>query len=114
MRNFLPYTVSLFLMALFITLRVFPVQSISPLQEKTGDISPRKVDDFEFLDTDSEGARLDAFSLELSKEPQSRAYIISYNQRDVPPGRFLRRVYGDKNYLVNYRGIEPSRIVFIN
>ncbi|MDQ3820526.1 MAG: hypothetical protein M3362_22980, partial [Acidobacteriota bacterium] len=112
--NLSSHIVGLFLIALFTTSATSAVQTNSPLQEKVVDLSPRKVDDFEYLDTDSEGARLDAFAIELGKEPQSRGYIISYNQRDIPPGRFLRRIYGDKHYLVNYRGIEPNRLVVVN
>lgn len=114
MRNLSSHIASLFLIALFTPFAASAVQTDSPLQKKVVDLSPRKVDDFQFLDSDSESARLDGFAIELEKESLSRGYIISYNQRDIPPGRFLRRIYGDKRYLVEGRGIEASRIVVIN
>ena len=81
-------------------------------QEKLDAQLARKYDEFGYLDTDSESARLDAFAEELMKNPTSQGYILGYDESHIPFGKFLRRIYGDKNYLVESRGlVEPNRIV---
>src|ERR1700754_1925513 len=47
----------------------------------------------------------------LSADPQSKTYIIAYGAREDAPGKARRYAVRAKNYLVNYRGIDPQRIV---
>ena len=47
----------------------------------------------------------------LSADPQSKAYIIAYGGRKTEPGKARRYAVRAKNYLVNYRGIDPQRVV---
>ncbi len=69
-----------------------------------------KFDSYGWLVTDDEAAHLDAFRVELGNHPEAHGYLVGYNGRSTPPGVFLRRLYGDKNYLVELRGLEPTRI----
>jgi hypothetical protein len=50
----------------------------------------------------------------LSADPQSKAYIIAYGGRETDPGKARRYAVRAKNYLVNYRGINPERIVSVD
>jgi len=47
----------------------------------------------------------------LAGDPQSKTYIIAYGGREDSPGKARRYAVRAKNYLVNYRGIDPQRIV---
>src|ERR1044072_9412192 len=49
----------------------------------------------------------------LSGNPQSTAYIIAYGGRADGPGKARRFAVRAKNYLSNYRGIDPQRIVAV-
>jgi hypothetical protein len=62
---------------------------------------------------DNEQAYLDLLATSLTNNPQSRAYLVAYSKQGMPPGHFLRRIYGYQNYLVNMRGTEPNRITVI-
>ena len=62
---------------------------------------------------DNEQAYLDLLAAALTKNPQSRAYLVAYSKPGMPPGHFLRRIHGYQNYLVNMRGIEANRITLI-
>jgi len=50
----------------------------------------------------------------LVAEPQSKLYIIAYNGRDDPVGKARRYATRAKNYLVDYRAIDPQRIVLVD
>jgi hypothetical protein len=70
----------------------------------------RKFDAFGDLPADDAMAHLDNFALALSQSPNSTGYIVGYNEQQFLPGRFLRRLYGYWDYLVNMRGINANRI----
>ncbi len=61
--------------------------------------APRKLDEFGDLPADDAMAHLDVFAVALSENPNSRGYIIGYNEPRILPGHFLRRVYGYWDYL---------------
>jgi len=69
-----------------------------------------KFDSYARLITDDEAAHLDLFYDELRNHPNTRGYLVGYNDSSIPPGVFLRRLYGDQAYLTELRGLEPSRI----
>ena|SRR6185503_5272247 len=50
----------------------------------------------------------------LSGDPESRVYIIAYGGRATEPGKARRYAVRAKNWLVNYRGIDPRRIVALD
>jgi hypothetical protein len=88
------------------------LSSNSAAQEN--DISKsRKLDEFGFMRTDPELARLDLFANELMKDGNLRGYIVGYNREGISIGQFLRRIYGYQNYLVNKRGFSPDVIKVI-
>ncbi|PYS47708.1 MAG: hypothetical protein DMF68_15325 [Acidobacteria bacterium] len=62
------------------------------------------------MKADDEIARLDNFALALSKDANLRGYIVGYGEQRLPPGDFLRRIYGYLDYLVNRRGVDPNLI----
>ncbi|HUS10374.1 MAG TPA: hypothetical protein VMZ30_07895 [Pyrinomonadaceae bacterium] len=62
---------------------------------------------------DNEQAYLDLLAEALRKSPQLLGYLVAYSKPGMPPGLFLRRIYGYQNYLVNMRGIEPNRIILV-
>jgi hypothetical protein len=85
-----------------------PAQS-EPAKEQ-GPPRARKVDEFGRLYGCSGGAHLDNFAIELQNDPDSVAYIMAYDAPHEAPlaahfwGEYLRR------YLVEYRGVEESRV----
>lgn len=63
---------------------------------------------------DDQKARLDNLAIELQNDPSATAYVIAYGGRgrgSLQADRLLTRA---REYLVNMRGIDPSRIVSIN
>ena len=72
-----------------------------------------KFDSYGRLPTDDEAAHLDLFYEELRNHPNLRGYLVGYTDSSVPPGVFLRRLYGDHAYLTQMRGVERSRLSVI-
>jgi hypothetical protein len=64
--------------------------------------------------SEAEQWRLEDFMKLLDAEPNSKAYIIAYAGREDHPGKSLRYTLRAKNYLVEWRGISPERIVSID
>jgi len=58
-------------------------------------------------------ARLDAFALQLNSNPNFQGLIIGHNRSDLGGGWLLRLGHGYLDYLVNKRGIDASRIKFV-
>jgi hypothetical protein len=79
-----------------------------------GQTAPTKFDSYVNLSTDDEAAHLDLFQEALRKDAAARGYLIGYNQVSIPPGVFLRRLYGDQRYLVEMRGLDPDRVLVID
>jgi len=72
--------------------------------------SAQKLNEFADTHADNEMAYLDLLAAALGKDPNARGYVIGYAEQRIPPGSFLMRVYGYRNYLINTRGIEPNRV----
>lgn len=70
----------------------------------------RKVETIPDTNADNELAYLDILAKALADEPGSRGFLVAYRKRSLPPGTFLMRIYGYRNYLVNMRGIESNRV----
>lgn len=62
---------------------------------------------------DNEMAYLDLWAEALGKDPSARGYLIGYSNSSTAPGDLLMRIYGYRDYLINKRGIEPSRLEII-
>ncbi len=73
-----------------------------------------KFDEFESKAFDDDKARLDLFAVQLQNSPDSQGYIIMYQGTDTNSVRNRNVDTLSKrtmDYLVNARGIDPSRIV---
>ncbi|HVF55744.1 MAG TPA: hypothetical protein VM934_06315 [Pyrinomonadaceae bacterium] len=77
-------------------------------------VQPRKTDEFGEIARDDEKARLDLFAIELQNEPGAQGYVIGYGGRRPRFGDGQRRADRARDYLVNTRGIDASRIVTLN
>lgn len=73
----------------------------------------RKLETIPNTHADNEQAYLDLLAKALTDNPSSRGFLIGYRKSDLPPGTFLMRIYGYRDYLVNKRGIEPNRMEII-
>ena len=75
--------------------------------------TPRKIDSYndKIRSGEAEQWHLEDFFKELIKDPDSQAYIIAYGGREDNPGKAHRYAQRAKNYMVEARGIVPSRIV---
>jgi hypothetical protein len=72
--------------------------------------SAQKLDEFGNISADDEMAHLDLFAVALGKDPKARGHIIGYTEQSIPPGSYLMRIFGYRDYLVNQRGIDPARL----
>jgi len=73
-----------------------------------------KYDEYLNLALPDEKARLDNFAAELLKEPSAQGYVIAYGGRVGRAGEAQRRADRARDYLVNTRGIDASRIVTVD
>jgi hypothetical protein len=74
----------------------------------------RKIDEYGNIRFNDEKARLDNFAIELQNDPTAQGYIVAYGGRRGRAGEAQRRADRAKDYLVNTRGIDPSRIVTVD
>jgi hypothetical protein len=74
-------------------------------------LNPRKFDEYGNIRFNDEKARLDNFAIQLQNEPSSRGVIVGYGTCD---GEGTTRANRAKDYLVNTRGIDASRIDVID
>jgi len=72
---------------------------------------PRKFDEYGNIRFNDEKARLDNFAVQLQNEPTSTGYIIGYGSCGTEG---MTRANRAKDYLVNTRGIDASRIVTVD
>lgn len=76
--------------------------------------APRKFDSFNDLRTSDLKAHLDLYADALLKEPNLRAFIVSYRREGWLQGSFLRYIHGYSDYLINSRGVLPERVSVID
>jgi hypothetical protein len=74
----------------------------------------RKIDEYGNIRFNDEKARLDNFAIELQNDPTAQGYIIAYGGRRGRAGEAQRRADRAKDYLVNTRGVDASRIVTVD
>jgi hypothetical protein len=70
-----------------------------------------KFDEYGNIRFNDEKARLDNFAIQLQNEPTATGYIIGYGSCDAEGQTRANRA---KDYLVNTRGIDASRIVVVD
>ena len=71
----------------------------------------RKFDEYGNIRFNDEKARLDNFAIQLQNEPSAQGYIIGYGTCDAEGQNRANRA---RDYLVNTRGIDASRIVVVD
>jgi hypothetical protein len=73
----------------------------------------RKIDEYGTLKTADEQARLDNYAIELQNDPTAQGYVLTY--RGNTTTALSAKAVGQKamNYLVNTRGIDSSRMIFV-
>ncbi len=73
-------------------------------------VEPRRFDEFPSVTFDDDKARLDNLAIELQNSPTARGYIILYPGRRSNSRAVERLTSRTRNYLVNTRGIDASRL----
>lgn len=84
-----------------------------PVQEKRV-IVGREFDRCCSCSNDDQKARLDNLAIELQADPLSTTYLFAYAGRSSQTGQADRLLARARDYLVNQRRIDGSRIVLIN
>ena len=74
----------------------------------------REFDECNNCTFDDQKARLDNLAVELQNDPTAYAHIIVYGGRTSPIGQVDKLMTRAKDYLMNERGIDGSRIVIVN
>ena len=69
----------------------------------------KKFDEYYDIARNDEKARLDNYAIELQNEPGRQGYIIVYPARKAKSNEAQQRVQRISDYLINSRGIDPSR-----
>lgn len=77
-------------------------------------IESRRFDEFPFLAFDDVKARLDNYAIELQNNPSARGVVFVYAGRRSRAGEADRLGNRVRSYLVQTRGINPSRITIVN
>ncbi|MDT7605071.1 MAG: hypothetical protein QOF61_3068 [Acidobacteriota bacterium] len=77
-------------------------------------INPRRFGEFPSVTFNEDKANFDNFAVELQSDPTAQGYIIVYNGRKSRPGRLAALVNRSRDYIVNTRNIDYSRIVVMN
>lgn len=76
--------------------------------------NPTKFDEIGEIARDDEKARLDVFAIELQNSPGTQGYIIGYGGSNKRYGTGAQRAQRARDYVVNTRGIDASRIVTLD
>jgi hypothetical protein len=88
------------------------VSMVAPLEKKV--IVAREFDECNNCTFDDQKARLDNLAVELQNDPTTRAHIIAYGGRMSPLGQVEKLMSRARDYLINQRGIDASRLVVVN
>lgn len=82
--------------------------------EKKVMIVAREFDECVNCTFDDQKARLDNLAVELQNDPTTTGYIIAYGGRTSPIGQVERLMTRARDYLIQQRGINASRLVLVN
>ena len=82
------------------------------LAQAQPEVSTRKFDQFWYLRTSEEKARLDLYAKELRNH--ERAIIVGYRDSHYSPGSFARTLEGYRRYLVDAMSVAPERLEIID
>jgi hypothetical protein len=75
---------------------------------------PKSFAEFPSISFNEDKANLDNFAVALQAEPGAIGHVIVYNGRRSRPGRANQLGERTRQYLVNTRNIDPSRIRIVN
>ena len=88
------------------------VSMVAAMEKKI--LVAREFDECNNCTFDDQKARLDNLAIELQNDPATTGYVIAYGGRMSPIGQTARLMTRARDYLVNERGIDGSRIVIVN
>jgi hypothetical protein len=77
-------------------------------------IVAREFDECDNCTFDDQKARLDNLAVELQNDPSTKAYIIAYGGRYSPIAQVEMLMKRSRDYIVEQRGIDASRLVVVN
>ena len=77
-------------------------------------IVAREFDECDNCTFDDQKARLDNLAVELQNDPSTKAYIIAYGGRYKPLAQVEMLMKRSRDYIVEQRGIDASRLVIVN
>lgn len=77
-------------------------------------IVAREFDECDNCTFDDQKARLDNLAVELQNDPSARAYVIAYGGRYSPLAQVEVLMKRARDYIVEQRGIDASRLTIIN
>ena len=77
-------------------------------------IVAREFDECNNCTFDDQKARLDNLAVELQNDQSASGYIIAYGGRTSPIGQVERLMARSRDYLIQQRGIDASRLVIVN
>jgi hypothetical protein len=77
-------------------------------------VLPKSFAEFPSINFNQDKANLDNFAVALQAEPGARGYIIAYAGPRSRAGRANQLGERSRQYLVNTRNIDPSRVVVVN
>ena len=90
-----------------------PVGSASGYAKTTVGVTHLKFDEFGDIRNGDTKARLDSLAMELHNDPTLQAHLVVYGARSGPRGQAARRALQLKTFLVETRGVDPSRVVTV-
>ncbi len=88
------------------------VAVVAPVEKKV--LVAREFDECLNCTFDDQKARLDNLAVELQNDPSVYAHIIAYGGRTSPIQQVEKLMTRARDYLINERGIDGSRIVMVN
>ena len=88
------------------------VAVVAPVEKKV--LVAREFDECNNCTFDDQKARLDNLAVELQNDPSVYAHIIAYGGRTSPISQVEKLMTRARDYLMNERGIDGSRIVVVN
>lgn len=88
------------------------VSVVAAMEKKV--LVAREFDECNNCTFDDQKARLDNLAVELQNDPATIGYVIAYGGRTSPIGQTARLMTRARDYLINERAIDGSRIVIIN
>lgn len=91
----------------------FAISSPKAQEKSNCSLSPAMIDNFGVLNHETEMARLDTSVHTILSAPEFDAYVVIYGGKINQYGEVAERLNRVKNYLLNLKKLDPTRIFFI-